>query len=380
MGAVRKDHVATGDRVSSIGDNFGHTSAGVREILPLLLSRADPHPHGQLMRTALFVGRSNLPLRVVLDPSFRAFMRGSTPSSQHPSLPELRDAILKIAEQFRVEFTPETEHGRYGNLMADTATSGRRTWLGVCVSTPRAFSFWRCVSIYDQTVATLVDPLKGICTDLKEKGFVVCSIVTGNASHEIAAVRELPWELGVPVFRIPCLSHTMALVLRDFVKDGFPLISGWDFFGAMIDLRSLLSHLRRRDAFNGILQPCETRWTSRGEFADYLVSHCVSICAFLQDKFTTRATLPAGPTMAFEVRFERLAPCLKLLNIFVKWTEGDQAFMADAWSESQAVFEEFVRMSRGGGNEYAARCSRGLYRRLSETADLSQRKAQMLTR
>jgi hypothetical protein len=75
--------------------------------------------------------------------------------------------------------------------------------------------------------------------------------------------------------------------------------------------------------------------------------------------------------MTFEVQFEQLAPCLKLSNTFVKQTEGDQAFMADAWSKSQTGFEEFVRMSRGG-NEYAARCSRALYRRLTETADLSQ--------
>jgi hypothetical protein len=115
-------------------------------------------------------------------------MRGNAPSYQHPFLPELRDAILKIAEQFRVEFPPEAEHCKDANLMAGTATSGRRTWLGICMSTPRVFSFWRCLSIYDQTAAKLVDTLKGICIDLKEKGFVVCSIVTDNASNEIAAV------------------------------------------------------------------------------------------------------------------------------------------------------------------------------------------------
>jgi hypothetical protein len=152
----------------------------------------------------------------------------------------------------------------------------------------------------------------------------------------------------VPVFRIPCLSHITALALIDFVKDAFPVVSGRDFFGAMIDLRSLLPRVRKRDAFNGIPHPCEMQWTSLGEFADYVVSHRVSICAFLRDKFTTGATVPAGATMAFEVRFEQLAPCLKLLNILVKWTEGGQAFIADAWSKSQTVFGGFIGMSRGG--------------------------------
>jgi hypothetical protein len=85
--------------VQSFGDNFGDIRAGVREILRLLFSRADLHPDGQVMRTALGVGRTNLPLRVVFDLSFRAFMRGSAPSYQHPSVPEFREAILKIAKQ-----------------------------------------------------------------------------------------------------------------------------------------------------------------------------------------------------------------------------------------------------------------------------------------
>jgi hypothetical protein len=46
--------------------------------------------------------------------------------------------------------------------------------------------------------------------------------------------------------------------------------------------------------------------------------------------FTRGATLRAAATMAFEVRFEQLVPCLKLLNTFVKWTEGDQAFITGA--------------------------------------------------
>jgi KaiC/GvpD/RAD55 family RecA-like ATPase len=119
-------------------------------------------------------------------------MRQSAALYWNPSLAELRDAVLKIANQFRVEFTPVTEHGRFCTLMVDTATSWPRTWLGLCISTPRGFSFWRCTSIADQTTATLIERLLEICRNLMRKRFVVCRIVTDNATDEIVAVRDLP--------------------------------------------------------------------------------------------------------------------------------------------------------------------------------------------
>jgi hypothetical protein len=338
MGAVREGRVATADGVQSFGDNFGDIWAGLREIIPLLLSLADPHPDGQVLRTALLVGRTNLPLRVVLDPSFRAFMRGSTLPYQHPSPSEFRDAILKIAEQFRVEYTPVTEQGRFCNLMVDRATSGAKTWLGACVLTPRPFSFWRCASNADQTAATLIERFLQICRNLMRKGFVVCSIVTDNATNEIAAVRDRPKQLDVPVFRVPCLIHSTALALKDFLAQVFPPIAGRDFFGAMIDLRDLLPDQGEDGLFHGIPRPCETRWTSLGHFTQYVACDHDRICAFLGDKSWTRPNHRAAVTLLFEVRFNQRAPCLQLLDTLVDWTQDDEAFLADACSESLAMF------------------------------------------
>jgi hypothetical protein len=108
-----------------------------------VLSRLEPSPEGQLVRTALLVGRSSLPLRVVADPSFRALMRESARRYRHLSVAQLRNAVLRIADQFRLEFTSAAEQRRFCNLMVDAATSTDRTWLCVCLSTPRVFSFWR---------------------------------------------------------------------------------------------------------------------------------------------------------------------------------------------------------------------------------------------
>jgi hypothetical protein len=226
MGGVLEDPGAVTDAVQHLSERVDALEVSAREIHQRIFSWPEPHRESQVVRTALLVGTTNLPLRIVTTPSFRAFMRQSAPLYRNPSLAALRSAVLTIANQLRVEFTPFTEQGRFCNLMVGTATSGARTWLSFCVSTRRGFSFWRCTSIADQPAATLIERLLEICCNPMRKRFVVCSIVTDNATNEIAAVRDLLKQLGVPVFRAPCLSHTTALALKDFLAQAFPPIAG----------------------------------------------------------------------------------------------------------------------------------------------------------
>jgi hypothetical protein len=82
LGAVK-------DRLQGLSDRLDALEKSAEERHLLLLSRLEPSPEGQLVRTALRVGRTSLPLRVVADLSFRAFMRESaippSPSSGTPS-------------------------------------------------------------------------------------------------------------------------------------------------------------------------------------------------------------------------------------------------------------------------------------------------------
>jgi hypothetical protein len=237
-------------------------------------------------------------------------MKQSAALYRNDSLAELRSAVLRIVNHFWVEFTPVTGQGRFCNLVVDTATSGARTWLDLCVSTPRGSSFWRCTSIADQTAATLIERLREICRNLMRKRFVIWSMIPDNATNEIAAVRNLPKQFGVPVFRVPCLTHTTPLALKDFLAQVFPRIARRDFFGAMIDFRNLVPYQREDDLFHGIPRTCEARWTSLGQFTQYVARHHDRICAFLGDKSWTRPNRRATATLLFDVRFNQLAPCL----------------------------------------------------------------------
>jgi hypothetical protein len=223
----------------------------------------------------------------------------------------------------------------------------------------------------DQTADALIQTLHDVCADLSDRAFVVCSVVTDNASNEIAAVRDLRTRLGLPDFRVPCLSHITTLAVKDFLADEFPRILGRDFYDVMSDMRKLLPHKREDDAFRGIPRPCETRWTSVENFTEYVVRHQDRICAFLRHEYPTRQGRPPAASLPFDVGFEQPTSRFGLLNTVVQWTEGHDASLARAWSASLSIFQRFVPLSQQR-NESAARCSQAFSRRLTGTAGLSQ--------
>jgi hypothetical protein len=51
-------------------------------------------------------------------------MRESAEQCRSPSVAQLRSAILRVVDQFRLEFTLAAEQRRFSNLMVDAATSG----------------------------------------------------------------------------------------------------------------------------------------------------------------------------------------------------------------------------------------------------------------
>jgi hypothetical protein len=91
---------AVNDGLQRLSDRLDALEKRAKERHLLLLSRLEPPPEGQLVRTALLVGRSSLPLRVVATLSFRAFMRESAGWYRHHSVAQLRNAVLRIADEF----------------------------------------------------------------------------------------------------------------------------------------------------------------------------------------------------------------------------------------------------------------------------------------
>jgi hypothetical protein len=242
-----------------------------------------------------------------------------------------------------------------------------RRWLGISLATAQRFCFWRSISVKDQKANTLASHLSTVINELKTRGFITCAIVTDNAYNEQAAVREVGDIMGLPVFRIACLSHTTNLAVKDFLTDAFPR----GHFS--IDMGKLLSALPRAlksDQFYGIKVPCETRWLSLGEFVSSVLERSGEIKAFLTAPLHRGKFLAAAQVLE-DYSFKELHECFDELDHYVKWTEREHATMTQAWLYALQIFDN-LDILRQKGNRYAARFYSAFYKRLNDTADPGQ--------
>jgi hypothetical protein len=88
---VQEGFGAVNDWLQRFSDRLEKLEKKIEERHLFVLSRLKPSPKGQVGGTALPIGRTNLPLRIVADPSFRAFheriRRGMSASICRPLVP-----------------------------------------------------------------------------------------------------------------------------------------------------------------------------------------------------------------------------------------------------------------------------------------------------
>jgi hypothetical protein len=209
--------------------------------------------------------------------------------------------------------------------------------------------------------ATICESLADVVTELTDKHFILCAIVTDNAANEIHSVRELADRARLPIVRIPCLSHTLNLAVQDF----FTALFGKNVF--VDDLRELYSALPTRaqhDAFYGLDSICPTRWLCFGGFVEQIARKYGLACHMLAPESG------AGRVLR-KYQFAELSECFRIANCFMTATEGRGSFLDGAWSLALRALGGLKRL-HDAGNRYAHGFIGAVRNRLTTTADLGQ--------
>jgi hypothetical protein len=81
-----------------------------------------------------------------------------------------------------------------------------------------------------------------------------------------------------PVFRVPCLNHTLSLAQQDALKSMFLRV---EFFADMMLLFETLPKRKKTDTFSGLHSPCPTRWLSSLPFLEAVVNRNAEISAIV---------------------------------------------------------------------------------------------------
>jgi hypothetical protein len=317
-----------------------------------------------------FIVDLNMPIATVERDTFRVFLRDVVQMDDLPSRAELRDEIVRRAERAREGVSPLSEGSEYVSLMIDGAAGAHRTWLGVCLATYRRFYIWRLTALPDQKAATICQCLIGIIADLQNRGFTVVAVVTDNASNEVKAIKDLssddlvnPALPKTPfIFRVPCMSHTLNLVIVDFIKDVF---KGHNIYADITKIRSALS----AEAQLRLPGPCPTRWTSLNTFIRSLLTHWAPINALVRTHSKAKRVTKAVECLN-RYLWSELEPCLAIIDEFVIWAGAQSAHMTGAWAR---VIDAVAKLQHLGdtGNHYGADFAAKLMERMTGTANLS---------
>jgi hypothetical protein len=279
-------------------------------------------------------------------------------------VPHVRQAILELAEAFRAEVSLDNEGFQFVHLMADTAKVRGRHFLGVCLATLKTFYPWRLIHVPDQTGETLARELGALIGELRRRCLTTCGVVTDNANGEIKTVKLLKQEHSV--FRVPCLSHTANLVIKDFLGRLYPGRNALKELGALIEV------LPRGfgAAFHGCPTLTVTRWFCLWAFFTYVVDHYDAIKGFLE--LGLRVQHRDRVLEIFRLYdFRGLLYFFALIGSFIKWTEGRDSTLGTAWGLVLYVHRALAaRVSQGV--PYAAVFLECFAERFTTTADVSK--------
>jgi hypothetical protein len=286
------------------------------------------------------------------------------PAFDLPNAAELRKTIIDLSDKWHDEFNPQTQGGEYVSLMIDGARMAHCSWLGICIATVAGFSFWRMPDLPGTTGLEIASAVAKVVEDLRQRGFTTVGVVTDNASNEIKAVRDLADITKLPIFRIPCLSHTTNLAVKDFLEAAFV---GPHFWTDISKLCGALPHATQNDPFSGIRMPCPTRWLSLGEFVSWLRQHIKTVTTYLEKQGTQKAAYK----VLRRYRWDQLAQCFAIMDRYTRWTEDQKSTMPNAWPTAVGILGD-LESARRAGNPYAASFHRAFYNRMMTTADVPQ--------
>jgi hypothetical protein len=220
-------------------------------------------------------------------------------------------------------------------------------------------------SLENQTADAIGSAVARVVGALQDRGFIVCAVVKDNASNEKASLdpessKSAQQKANVPLFRIPCLSHTASLAVGGPRGQSF----GENVMKDMRTIRDALPHAMIVDRFYGMPSIVETRWLCLGEFTAYIDRHYPEVADALAAKEHASSVL-------HRCRFADLCGCLAAMNRFVKWTEGDGTGLCCACEQILRTMADFQQL-RVRGNLYASDFEAAFSDRRSRTADLRQ--------
>lgn len=192
----------------------------------------------------LFIAKKDLALSTAGDEDYSELLRCLNPSWRSPNTTQFTTVFLPLVAKSVKEYIKKELKGRFVSIIVDEMTNNNNCYLNFVLATRGAKNisqlyFWDCKESCGRKALDIAQQILGEINHLEENGIHCNSYVTDNCNTMRSTEKLVNAETNETITRIPCSSHILNNILKDFIDKIDCLNSLWNhvcFIGFSIQI------------------------------------------------------------------------------------------------------------------------------------------------
>lgn len=236
-------------------------------------------------------------------------MPNSDPATLYPQISRTSFTKYFISYANEIYEAVLSKYREIGNiaLAIDAGKEGSKYYFDILITNALLDMnplIYKAIEYFDGTYESYYDKILSTISDLQEKGFNVCGIVSDNLRVQVKAIRQAIEDTGNTLIHVPCSCHCLNLAIIDYLNSLKDPIECIETFVQIFQSKTISSILKI-----SCPKRCCTRWSNIYDICSWIVIHYEEI----EDFFSNEANLKLSVFPKFKSQMKK---CIKAIR---KW-------------------------------------------------------------